>query len=89
MADKDDYLLDLLVDLGFANAAQDLAFGPPFTASVAVTRHGEEADLAFKIAGRGGDLCTIRKTTASTDPPGFDVVSPGGQVVWQERFRFG
>jgi len=72
-----------------ANATKALEIGPPFTASVSVTRNGDEAELSLSLVGRGGDRAIIRKAAASSDPPSFQVTSPAGQVVWQGAFKFG
>jgi len=73
-----------------ADGSQDVAAGPPFVASVSVTKGDDgNASLSFNLLGAGGDKCIVRKANTMTDPPGFQVVSAAGEVVWQGQFKYG
>lgn len=71
-----------------ADASVDLEVGPPFTASVTVTKEQDQANLSLTLLGRGGDKCVIQKM-GPPEPPSFQVVAQGGQVVWSAAFKFG
>ncbi|MEN6371717.1 MAG: hypothetical protein ABFD64_06845 [Armatimonadota bacterium] len=79
----------LKIDIS-ANKAQKLNFGPPFIASIKVTKHGNKADLDLNVVtAQGNNKCVIKKSDGETDPPRFKVINSTGKVVWSGSFKYG
>ncbi|MEN6519872.1 MAG: hypothetical protein ABFD46_01800 [Armatimonadota bacterium] len=73
-----------------ANKTQKLNFGPPFIASIKVTKHGDKANMDLNVVtAQGNNKCVIKKSDGETDPPRFQVINSSGKVVWSGSFKYG
>ena len=73
-----------------ANSTQKVALGPPFVASVDVSRTGRDSvSLGFNLAGAGGHRYIIVKGDRNLEPPGFEMYDTSGRIVWQGNFKYG
>ena len=72
-----------------ANSTRKVDFGPPFAASINVSRSGRDrVSLGFDLGGAGGHRYIVVKG-GSLEPPGFEMIDRSGQVVWEGNFKFG
>ena len=73
-----------------ADRAVPLELGPPLTASIVVRRQrANRVNLDLKIVDSQGRRYTITRAGRQHMPPGFEVLSPSGEVVWQGCFEYG
>lgn len=71
-----------------SGSSQQLEIGPPFTASIDIKSKGaDEVEFNLKMLDLGGNRAYISKSDSRSDA-WFQIITPSGDIVWQDKFTF-